>query len=115
MKYGLKDTISMVWNMGMKRQLSRMVKEKKYITTMQDRNTLNEQGERHGYWEIYHENGQISFKTLYSNGKICGPYEKYFDNGVLDYKVNIVNNDFLGYYEFNILQFKSIDKTYYAR
>jgi antitoxin component YwqK of YwqJK toxin-antitoxin module len=82
---------------------------------MQDKNTLNEQGERHGYWEIYHENGQPSFKTVYSNGEICGFYEKYFDDGVLDYKVNIVNNDFIGYCESNYPQIKTIGKSYYAR
>ena len=59
----------------------------------------NEQGERHGYWETYYSNGQLSYKGNYVNGKEHGYWESYYDNGQLDYKGNYVNGNRHGYWE----------------
>jgi antitoxin component YwqK of YwqJK toxin-antitoxin module len=36
---------------------------------MQDKRQYNEQGERHGHFEIYYDNGQLHFIGEYHNGK----------------------------------------------
>jgi antitoxin component YwqK of YwqJK toxin-antitoxin module len=46
----------------------------------------NENGERHGYWEWYYDNGQLSYKGNYVNGKLHGYWESYYSNGQLAYK-----------------------------
>ena len=39
--------------------------------TMQEcKNGYNEQGQKHGYWEFYHENGQLWYKGDYLNGEL---------------------------------------------
>jgi antitoxin component YwqK of YwqJK toxin-antitoxin module len=49
-------------------------------------NLYNDKGERHGYWERYYDNGQLSYKGNYVNGNKHGYWEIYFDNGNLYYK-----------------------------
>jgi hypothetical protein len=49
---------------------------------MQDKKPLNEQGEAHGYWEIYHGNGQPSFRINYINGAWYGYFEHNFNNKI---------------------------------
>jgi antitoxin component YwqK of YwqJK toxin-antitoxin module len=49
-------------------------------------NEYNDKGERHGYWEIYHNKGKLSHKGNYINGKKDGYWESYWLNGNLNYK-----------------------------
>ena len=46
----------------------------------------NENGERHGYWEPYYNNGQLMYKGNFVNGKQHGYWESYYDNGALKNK-----------------------------
>jgi antitoxin component YwqK of YwqJK toxin-antitoxin module len=46
----------------------------------------NEQGQPHGYWEIYQSNGQLMYKGNYVNGKEHGYWEWYHYNGQLESK-----------------------------
>jgi antitoxin component YwqK of YwqJK toxin-antitoxin module len=62
-------------------------------------NLYNEKGEQHGYWESYHDNGQLYFKGSYLNGKQHGYWEYYWDNGQLDYKGSYSNGERHGYWE----------------
>ena len=48
-------------------------------------NQRNENGERHGYWEVYYSNGQLWFKGHYNNGEEVGYWEDYY-NGKLRIK-----------------------------
>jgi antitoxin component YwqK of YwqJK toxin-antitoxin module len=49
-------------------------------------NLFNENGERHGYWEEYYDNGKLAYKGNYVNGKRHGYWESYYSNGELYYK-----------------------------
>jgi len=49
-------------------------------------NAYNDKGERHGPWEIYHDNGKLWYKKNYVNGKAQGLFEIYDSNGKLSYK-----------------------------
>ena len=49
-------------------------------------NQRNDNGERHGYWEDYHSNGQLGCKGHYDNGDHIGYWECYYSNGQLWYK-----------------------------
>ena len=62
-------------------------------------NLYNEKGERHGYWEDYYTDGQLSSKGNYVNGKEHGYWEYYWNNGQLMFKVNYVNGKRHGYWE----------------
>jgi len=47
----------------------------------------NDKGQRHGYWEMYWINGNLSIKCVYHNGKEIG-YEGwyYYVNGKIEEK-----------------------------
>jgi antitoxin component YwqK of YwqJK toxin-antitoxin module len=62
-------------------------------------NLYNEKGEKHGYWEWYYDNGQLSYKGNYVNGKEHGYWEYYHSNGQLSYKGNFINGKQHGYWE----------------
>ncbi|SVC96321.1 uncharacterized protein METZ01_LOCUS349175 [marine metagenome] len=44
--------------------------------------------ERHGPFEMYHQNGQIINKSTFKDGEFDGPYESYYNNGQLQEKGN---------------------------
>jgi len=46
----------------------------------------NDKGERHGYSEVYHLNGQLWYKGNYVNGNRHGYWEHYFTDGEVYYK-----------------------------
>jgi hypothetical protein len=56
-------------------------------------NLYNEEGERHGLWEIYHPNGNISYRANYYNGKLHGLYQTYNNKGELEYSHNYDMNE----------------------
>ena len=62
-------------------------------------NLFDENGNKHGYWEWYHTNGQLHYKGNYVNGNKHGYFESYWDNGELNYKGNYVNGKEHGYFE----------------
>ena len=53
-----------------------MIKEKNQIIN----------GQREGYWERYHPNGQLSYKGYYKKGLGEGYWEEYYSNGKFCYK-----------------------------
>ena len=44
-------------------------------------NKFNENGEKHGPWERYHDNGNLWYKENYINGELHGLYERYSNSG----------------------------------
>jgi antitoxin component YwqK of YwqJK toxin-antitoxin module len=76
-------------------------------TTMQNKTPYNEEGQRDGYWELYHFNGQLADKGLYINNKAFGYHESYFSNGAIVCKGHFINNQICGYFE------NSYNKTHY--
>jgi antitoxin component YwqK of YwqJK toxin-antitoxin module len=82
---------------------------------MQDKNKkpMNDNGEWHGYWERYYDNGLLDHKGLFINDKRYGYHEDYWSNGNLHYKCNFINSEVYGYYE--IHWGNKIKKEYYAR
>lgn len=74
----------------MKYLQTHLANEKKYINTMQSKLPLNEKGNNHGKWVVYHQyNGQLYY--------IC----------------NYIDGEWYGYFEID--RFGSIDKEYSAR
>ena len=49
-------------------------------------NAYNENGEKHGPWEVYYPNGNLMYKVNYLNGKPHGLSEHYGYNGKLKTK-----------------------------
>jgi len=62
-------------------------------------NLFNAKGKRHGYWEVYFNNGNLCSKGNYVNGKKHGYWESYYKNGNLIYKGNYVDGNKHGYWE----------------
>ena len=62
-------------------------------------NLYNDKGEKHGYWEIYFYNGQLSLKGSYLNDKKHGDWESYWSNGKLSYKGSFLNGEKHGDWE----------------
>ena len=50
----------------------------------------NDNGEKHGPWEIYHDNGNPWYKVNYIRGNEHGPWEIYHSNGELNIKQYIL-------------------------
>jgi len=42
--------------------------------------SYNDKGQKHGYWEVYHPNGQLGYKCVYINGNENGFEELYLNN-----------------------------------
>ena len=63
-------------------------------------NLFDEKGNRHGYWEEYHDNGKLFSKGNYVNGNTHGYWEEYHDNGNLWCKGNYVDGKRHGYWEY---------------
>ena len=59
----------------------------------------NNKGQRHGYWEIYHNNVIIFSKGNYINGRRNGLWEFYYDNGYIWYKCDYINDKIYGYWK----------------
>ena len=56
------------------------------------KNRYNSNGKRHGYWEFYHDNGQLWMKGNFINGDPDGIWEYYHKNGDLDEIIIYENN-----------------------
>ena len=50
----------------------------------QNKTPYNEQGQSHGYWEIYNDNGTLWIKTNYINGFEFGYEQFQWTNGYED-------------------------------
>ena len=48
-----------------------------------NKNSIDENGKRHSYWEKYWSDGQLFSKGNYIHGKLCGYWEVYWDDGEL--------------------------------
>ena len=57
-------------------------------------------GERHGYWEQYHEDGSLSSKGNYIDGNRDGLWEYYHKNGQPSMKGNYKDGKEDGLWEF---------------
>ena len=44
-----------------------------------DIKTYNNKGQRHGYWEVYVDNGDLWIKCVYVNNNINGVFESYWE------------------------------------
>jgi antitoxin component YwqK of YwqJK toxin-antitoxin module len=62
--------------------------------------SFDENNRRTGYWEEYHDNGDVYSKGNYLNGKRDGYWEEYWSNGNLSSKGNYKNNKSHGYWDF---------------
>ena len=73
------------------------------MQTKEDITPYNDKGERHGYWEVYHLNGQLWAKGTYFNGIRHGYWEQYISDGRLYLKGNYVNGIQKGFWYMNKL------------
>ena len=56
-------------------------------------------GERHGSYKSYYENGQIELECNYINGELDGIYKSYFINGQIETDCNYINGKKHGLYK----------------
>jgi antitoxin component YwqK of YwqJK toxin-antitoxin module len=82
---------------------------------MQNKTPYNAQGQRHGLWEQYHTNGQLSYKGTYINDMEHGPWVTYYDSGQLWVKgtYNMGQRD--GIFEWYNLNGSIKETRFYAR
>ena len=59
----------------------------------------NDNGQPHGLWESYRDNGSLNFKGNYVNGQRHGLCESYHSDGQLDCKGHYVKGMRHGYWE----------------
>ena len=45
----------------------------------------NDKGQRHGYWEVYFDNGELWYKCVYINGELNG-FEEWYSCGKITEK-----------------------------
>jgi len=56
----------------------------------------NANGERHGDWIVYWDNGELFYKGSFINNKRHGDWIDYYHNGQLDYKGSYINGKRVG-------------------
>ena len=66
---------------------------------MKSRINYNVNGQWHGPYESWYQNGQLEEKSNHLNGKWHGPYEAWHENGQLWMKSDYVNGRLNGPYE----------------
>jgi antitoxin component YwqK of YwqJK toxin-antitoxin module len=64
------------------------------------KNKYNTEGKKEGYWEEYHENGELWYKGSYTNGIMDGYWEFYYSDGGLMNKGNFRKGKKVGYWEY---------------
>ena len=65
-------------------------------------NQYNNNGEKHGPWEVYYNNGKLNYKVGYINNLCHGLCEIYWDNGQLQFKGEYMMGTEIGFwYEYN--------------
>ena len=64
-------------------------------------NKFNENNEKHGYWEGYWSNSQLSYKGNYINGFRHGLWEEYYPNGRLWFMGSYLNGNRIGFWIIN--------------
>ncbi|MBU1213499.1 MAG: hypothetical protein KJ587_19865 [Alphaproteobacteria bacterium] len=66
---------------------------------LKSRINYNDNGQRHGPYERWYENGQQGVKSNFVNGQWHGPCERWYENGQQREKSNHVNGQLNGSYE----------------
>ena len=61
---------------------------------------LRKKGQRHGYYKIYHDNGQIALEMKYKNGKLHGEERGYYENGQLQSVATSVMGSYEGEFKY---------------
>jgi antitoxin component YwqK of YwqJK toxin-antitoxin module len=61
-------------------------------------NQYNADGEPHGPWEYYYNNGQLRCRQIWLNGKRNGSLETYHSNGQLELKGSFINDNEIGFW-----------------
>jgi antitoxin component YwqK of YwqJK toxin-antitoxin module len=57
---------------------------------MLNKQPLNDKGQAHGHWEVYHKNGQLCYKGEFINDQQHGLWITYYSNGNLWYKETFI-------------------------
>lgn len=52
--------------------------------------------QRHGFYRLYHENGQLSLEMFYKNGKLQGETKTWYPNGHLESLAHVENDAYEG-------------------
>ncbi|MDP1745122.1 MAG: hypothetical protein Q8L90_06075 [Bacteroidota bacterium] len=60
------------------------------------RGNFNDNGNQHGKWTYYYENGQKSVERNFENGKFNGKWKEWYENGVLSLSYTCVNDSING-------------------
>ena len=76
---------------------------------------VNENGQKQGPFEEYHENGQLKKKCTYKDGSLYSPFEEYWANGQLKikgtYKGGLYEGPFEAYHDNGQLKLKCTYKN----
>lgn len=81
---------------------------------MQDKMPRNEQGQRHGRWEIYRSTGQLWHISTYVNGDLYGMFFMFHPSGRIAFESFMIHTERYGYsVEYNSRGLKT--KEYHAR
>ena len=49
-------------------------------------NQYDENGEQHGLWIRYFNNGELACKLVFNHGELVGPYIRYMSAGQIEFK-----------------------------
>ncbi len=78
-----------------------------------DITSYNAEGQAHGLWELYYDNGNLSYKGTYINGLRHGYWERYWPNGKFGLVTNYLNGKvglYIAYHSSGVLA----EKKFYA-
>lgn len=78
-------------------------------------NKYDAEGQQHGPWERYFDNGQLWYIGEYIHNNFDGYWVEYFKNGQLAYKGTFKNGEEIGYAIDYYHDGDIITKRFYAR
>jgi antitoxin component YwqK of YwqJK toxin-antitoxin module len=84
---------------------------------MQDKIPFDAEGNKHGLYEKYWDNGHLRYRGEYIHGIMHGPWIGYHSNGNLWYKENYDMGKEIGYYSYYNYNYNGTPylKRFYAR
>ena len=76
-------------------------------------NKFNDDNQRHGFWEKYFSNNNLSYRGNFINGLKDGYWEDYFPDGIPYYKGKFVKDERIGYWVWYYHTGDLIEKEFY--
>lgn len=86
-----------------------------FAQTNQEHNQLDDKGNKQGYWEKHHRNGNLQYTGFFKNNKPVGVFKRFDEDGVLKVELNYSENSNKVFAKFYYPELKLQAEGYYIQ